>query len=92
MTNAQPLATPEKRELKLGYVPLIDCAPLVVAKELGFFEEQGLDVTLQAEPSWANIRDKVAMGLLDGAQMLAGMPIAATAGAGPCACSDGVGF
>ena len=67
-----------KTELKIGFIPLTDCAPLVVAREKGFFAEQGLDVTLVRESSWANIRDKVCYGLLDGAQMLAGIPLAAS--------------
>ncbi len=72
----------EKTRLTLGFVPLTDCAPLVMGVEKGFFARQGLDVTLSREASWANIRDKVAVGLLDGAQMLAGIPLAATAGVG----------
>ncbi len=70
----------EKQKLKLGYIPLSDCAPLIVAKEKGFFEEQGLDVSLSREQSWASIRDKVGLGVLDGAQMLASMPVAARLG------------
>lgn len=73
----------EKPELTLGYIPLTDCAPLVVAKERGYFENYGLEVSLSKETSWANIRDKVAIGILDGAQMLAPMPLAMTAGVGP---------
>ena len=65
----------EKTELNLGFVPLTDCAPLVVAKEKGFFHQQGLHVELSRESSWSNIRDKVCAGMLDGAQMLAAMPI-----------------
>lgn len=65
----------EKNKLELGFVPLTDCAPLVIAKELGFFEKHGLDVELSKETSWSNIRDKVCAGLLDGAQMLAAMPV-----------------
>ena len=76
-----PGAALEKTELALGFIPLTDCAPLVIALEKGFFREQGLQVTLSREPSWANIRDKVCFGLLDGAQMLAGMPLAASLGA-----------
>lgn len=72
----------EKTRLKLGIVPLTDCAPIVVAKERGFFAEQGLDVEISREPSWANIRDKVALGTLDGAQMLATMPLALNLGSG----------
>lgn len=72
----------EKSRLTLGFVPLTDCASLVMGVEKGFFAGQGLEVTLSREASWANIRDKVAVGLLDGAQMLAGIPLAATAGVG----------
>jgi ABC-type nitrate/sulfonate/bicarbonate transport system substrate-binding protein len=68
--------------LNFGFIPLTDCAPLAVALEKGFFRRHGLDVTLSREASWANIRDKVAVGALDGAQMLAGMPIAASLGIG----------
>ncbi|MCB1792461.1 MAG: ABC transporter substrate-binding protein, partial [Gammaproteobacteria bacterium] len=66
----------EKPSLALGFIALTDCAPLVIAKEKGFFAAQGLDVTLSRESSWANIRDKVSTGILDGAQMLAAMPLA----------------
>lgn len=72
----------EKPKLTLGFVPLSDCAPLVVARAHGLFARFGLDVTLSPEPSWANIRDKVAVGALDGAHMLAALPIAATLGLG----------
>ena len=72
----------EKAKLTFGIIPLTDCAPIVVAAEKGFFKKHGLDVTVSKEASWANIRDKVAIGALDGAHMLAGMPIAATLGIG----------
>jgi nitrate/nitrite transport system substrate-binding protein len=72
----------EKTKLTFGIIPLTDCAPLVIAKEKGFFKKHGLDVTVSKESSWANIRDKVSVGGLDGAHMLAGMPIAATLGVG----------
>jgi len=65
----------EKSSVKLGFVPLTDCAPLAIAKEKGFFEKHGLDVTLSRESTWANIRDKVCYGVLDGAQMLPGIPL-----------------
>ncbi|MBR9971015.1 CmpA/NrtA family ABC transporter substrate-binding protein [Magnetospirillum sulfuroxidans] len=74
--------TLELNRLKLGIVPLMDAAPIVVAKERGFFAEQGLDVDISREPSWANIRDKVAVGALDGAQMLAPMPLSMSLGLG----------
>lgn len=69
-------------QLKIGFIALTDCAPLIVAREKGFFGRHGLDVVLQREPSWANMRDKVALGALDAAHMLAPMPLAATLGAG----------
>lgn len=72
----------EKTKLTFGIIPLTDCAPLVVAAEKGYFKHHGLDVTISKEASWANIRDKVSIGALDGAHMLAGMPIAATLGVG----------
>jgi ABC-type nitrate/sulfonate/bicarbonate transport system substrate-binding protein len=66
--------------LTLGFIALNDCAPLVVALEKGFFAEEGLSVDLQREASWATVRDKVAIGALDGAHMLA--PFALAAGVG----------
>jgi ABC-type nitrate/sulfonate/bicarbonate transport system substrate-binding protein len=73
----------EKTAITLGFIPLTDCAPLVIAQEKGWFAKYGLDVTLSKETSWANIRDKVALGILDGAQMLAPMPLAMSLGIGP---------
>jgi two-component system, oxyanion-binding sensor len=72
-----------KRALRVGMTPLVDAAPLVAAQESGFFAAEGLDVAISIEPSWANVRDKVAAGVLDAAHMLAPMPIAATLGVGP---------
>jgi len=72
----------EKTKLSLGIIPLTDCAPIVLAHEKGFFKQFGLDVAISKEASWANIRDKVNIGALDGAHMLAGMPIAASLGIG----------
>lgn len=63
-------------DLTLGFIPLTDCAPLVVAKARGFFADEGLEVALSREASWATIRDKVAVGALDGAHMLAPMALA----------------
>jgi nitrate/nitrite transport system substrate-binding protein len=75
-------AAPEKDELKLGFIKLTDCAPLVIAKELGFFEDEGLYVTLEAQANWKILLDRVIAGELDGAHMLAGQPIGATVGIG----------
>jgi nitrate/nitrite transport system substrate-binding protein len=72
----------EKRQLRIGFVPLADCAPLVLAKERGLFRRHGLEVELSREVSWASVRDKVATGALDAAQMLAPMPFASALGLG----------
>ena len=69
-----------RTNLRLGFIPLVDCAPLVVASEMGFFADQGLSVTLSREVSWANIRDKVAVGALDCAHMLGPMTLASSLG------------
>ncbi|WP_136253455.1 CmpA/NrtA family ABC transporter substrate-binding protein [Onishia niordana] len=76
----------ELDRLTLGFVPLIDCALLVVAREQGFFAEQGLDVTLSRQNAWSTLRDRVAAGLLDGAQMLAPLPLAMSLGLGRAPC------
>lgn len=68
--------------LQLGFIPLVDAAPLIVAQERGFFAAEGLSVSLSREGSWATIRDKVAAGALDGAHMLAPMVLAASLGIG----------
>ena len=70
------------KSIKLGFVPLTDCAPLVVAHELGLFAKYGLRVTLHRELGWASIRDKIIFGELDAAHALAAMPLAATLGLG----------
>ncbi len=67
---------PERTRLALGFIPLVDAAPLIVAERCGFFTAEGLDVALVREASWANIRDKVAVGALDGGHMLAPMLLA----------------
>ena len=72
----------EKDELKFGFIKLTDCAALVIAKELGYFEEEGLFVTLEAQANWKILLDRVISGELDGAHMLAGQPIGATIGIG----------
>jgi ABC-type nitrate/sulfonate/bicarbonate transport system substrate-binding protein len=69
------------QSLTLGYMPLTDCALLAVAKDRGLFEAEGLDVRLSREVSWANIRDKVISGILDGSHMLAPMAVACALGA-----------
>ncbi|WP_228160473.1 ABC transporter substrate-binding protein [Marinobacter bohaiensis] len=71
-----PLHRRKGFKLRLGFVPLLDSAPLIIAHELGLFFREGLDVELVREGSWASLRDKVSFGLLDGAHMLAPMPLA----------------
>lgn len=68
--------------LRIGFVPLIDCAIPVVAQNKGFAEEEGLRLDLVRENAWAATRDKVAYGVLDAAHMLAGIPVASTLGLG----------
>ncbi len=69
-------------QIEMGYVPLVDCAPLVVAEARGFFQKRGLQVRLRREAGWATIRDKVIYGELDAAPALAGMVLTATLGVG----------
>ncbi len=68
--------------VSLGFIPLTDAAPLVIADEFGWFAEAGLDVTLVREASWATMRDKVAVGALDAGHMLAAIPLATSLGVG----------
>ena len=70
------------RVTRLGFVPLADAAPLLVAEALGLFEAVGLNVAVSAEPGWATLRDKLAFGALDGAHLLGPMAIALGAGLG----------
>ena len=72
----------EKDELKFGFIKLTDCAPLVIAQEKFFFEDEGLYVTLEAQANWKVLLDRVIDGELDGAHMLSGQPIGATIGFG----------
>ena len=74
------------KRLRVGFVPLVDCAPLVMAQELGLYRKYGLDVALSRELGWATIRDKIIHRELDAAHAVAGMPFAATLGLGSIAC------
>ncbi len=73
---------PEKTSLKFGFIKLTDMAPLAIAKELGYFEDEGLVVELEAQANWKVLLNGVIDGQLDGAHMLAGQPLAATIGFG----------
>ncbi len=72
----------EKEELKFGFIKLTDMAPLAIAYEKGYFEDEGLYVTLEAQANWKVLLDRVIDGELDGAHMLAGQPLGATIGFG----------
>ncbi|WP_237582804.1 CmpA/NrtA family ABC transporter substrate-binding protein [Photobacterium halotolerans] len=76
------IGPPEKDELKFGFIKLTDMAPLAVAYENFFFEDEGLYVSLEAQANWKVLLDRVIDGELDGAHMLAGQPIGATIGIG----------
>ncbi len=70
-------------DIRIGFVPLLDSAILVSAVEKGFTRQEGLNVILSREPSWSSVRDRLAVGNLDAAHMLAPMPIAANLGLFP---------
>lgn len=80
-SHAQSLDV-EKDELKLGFIKLTDMAPLAIAYEKGYFEDEGLFVTLEPQANWKVLLDRTITGELDGAHMLAGQPLAATIGFG----------
>ncbi len=70
-------------DIKIAYSPLNDAALILVGEALGFYDSEGLNVTLMREANWSNIRDKLAYGLIDAAHILAPMPFAAALGLGP---------
>ncbi|PRD44631.1 nitrate transporter [Phyllobacterium phragmitis] len=70
-------------EITIGFLPLLDSAILIAAAEKGFARDEHIDVNLVRETSWANIRDRVAVGHFEAAHMLAPMPIASNLGLSP---------
>ena len=70
------------RDLKIGFVRLLDAAPIIVAAEMGFALEEGLALELEAAPSWSALRDRLCFGQLDAAHMLAPVPVAGALGLG----------
>jgi nitrate/nitrite transport system substrate-binding protein len=83
--GAPPAPAPaglEKPQLTLGFIKLTDMAPLAIAYEKGFFEDEGLYVRLEPQANWKVLLDRVIDGELDGAHMLAGQPLGATIGYG----------
>lgn len=73
---------PEKTDLTIGFIPLTDCASVVMAGELGLYKNYGLNVTVSKEASWAAVRDKLVNGELDAAHVLYGMMYGVTLGVG----------
>src|SRR5215831_20508892 len=72
----------EKEQIKLGFIKLTDMVPLAIAYEKGFFEDEGLYVTLEPQANWKVVLDRVITGELDGSHMLSGQPFGATLGYG----------
>lgn len=68
--------------LTIGFMPLVDAAPLIIARELGFAEEEGLALTLQSAPSWSTLRDRLILGQIEAAHMLSPVPVAMALGLG----------
>ncbi|MFN3655917.1 MAG: CmpA/NrtA family ABC transporter substrate-binding protein [Pseudolabrys sp.] len=68
--------------LRIGYIPLVDASPLLVAADHGFAAAEGFAIDLVREVSWSNVRDKLNLGLFDAAHMLAPLPIASSLGIG----------
>src|SRR5687767_2566471 len=72
--------SPETKAMRFGMIALTDCAPIVIAHELGYFKKFGIDSIVSKEASWAVIRDKMNLGENQGTHMLLGMPLASTMG------------
>jgi len=70
------------RKVRLGFIALTDCASVVMAKELGYFAERDLDVTVEKQANWAATRDNLLTGEIDGAHCLFGMPFSVATGIG----------
>src|SRR5947207_3001789 len=72
--------SPETKTVRFGIIALTDCAPIVMAHELGYFKKFGIDSVVSKEASWAVIRDKINIGENQATHMLIGMPLASTMG------------
>ena len=71
---------PETKTIRFGIIALTDCAPIVMAHELGYFKKFGIDSVISKEASWAVIRDKLSLGENQATHMLIGMPLGSTMG------------
>src|SRR6266436_9481813 len=92
MSRSNTARLRRREPLRVGFLPVSDCAPLVVAQETGLFAKYEVEVELVREASWANVRDKVINGDLDAAQAPATLPFLANLGveSDPCACVSGL--
>jgi nitrate/nitrite transport system substrate-binding protein len=82
---AQPAAPPEKRDIKIGFIPITCATPIIMAHPMGFYARHGLDVEVVRSAGWAVVRDKAIAREYDAAHMLSPMPLAMTLGAGVAA-------
>ncbi|GED21550.1 CmpA/NrtA family ABC transporter substrate-binding protein [Halomonas halmophila] len=80
------MSAPELERMTLGFIPLIDAALPIIAREAGFFTAEGIEVTLSRENAWSTLRDKLASGLLDSAHLLSPMPLAMSLGLSRAPC------
>lgn len=74
--------TSANRKVKLGFIALTDCASIVMAKELGYFAERGVDVSVEKQASWASTRDNLLNNEIDGGHVLFSMPLSVATGIG----------
>ncbi|MFD2258089.1 CmpA/NrtA family ABC transporter substrate-binding protein [Luteolibacter algae] len=74
--RSSPPISKKSQPIRLGYIPLTDCAPLAVAQEMGIFRKYGLNVVLHRELGWATVRDRLFYGELDAAESIAGIAFA----------------
>lgn len=88
LSSAFATVSAQSDPVRLGFIPLADCSPIVMAKELGLFKKYGVEVIVTKESSWANVRDKILTGELDGAHCLYFMPFSVYTGVGGKAGSE----
>ncbi len=81
-TGSGAVAAKAVRKVNLGFIALTDCAPLAIAKELGFFEKRSIDATVTKQASWPALRDALQNGQIDGAHALFSLPLAVATGIG----------
>ncbi|MGI4945552.1 MAG: CmpA/NrtA family ABC transporter substrate-binding protein [Janthinobacterium lividum] len=79
---AEPSRAPEKKDLKIGFIPITCATPIIMAAPMGFYTRNGLNVEVVRTAGWAVVRDKSLNGEYDAAHMLSPMPLAISMGAG----------